>query len=101
MAVFNCIFLGGGGAFLVCLFRKLTLHIMRQNAAIIFFLAAMAFLPIGWILITAGHAYGHYWFTYKEFAISSFALLSLGIYLKNLTCSEISEREAEEKQDLQ
>ena len=57
---------------------------MRQNAALAVFLAATAFLPVGWIFITAGHAYGHYWFTYKEFAISAFALLSLGIYLKNL-----------------
>lgn len=73
-----------GGVFLVFSLRKLTVRIMRQNAALAVFLAATAFLPVGWIFITAGHAYGHYWFTYKEFAISGFALLSLGIYLKNL-----------------
>lgn len=69
------------GVFLALRLRRLTLSSMRQNAAIICFLTAIAFLPIGWILITAGHAYGHYWFTYKEFAISGFALFSLGVYL--------------------
>lgn len=97
---FLIVFLGVGGI-LAYRLRKLTIHTMRQNAAIIFFLAATAFMPVGWILITAGHAYGHYWFTYKEFAFSGFALLSLGIYLKNLTCSEMPEGKAEEKQDLQ
>lgn len=77
-----------GGVFLVCWLRKITIHSMRQNAAIIFFLTATAFLPVGWILITAGHAYAHYWFTYKEFSISGFAMLSLGIYLKNVVCDE-------------
>lgn len=44
--------------------------------------------PVGWLFVTAGHSYGHYWFTYKEFAISSFSLLSLCIYLENLVCDK-------------
>lgn len=76
-------FLSVGGVLLICLLRKHAIHIIRQNAAIIFSLAATALLPVFWILITAGHAYGHYWFTYKEFAVSCFALVSLGIYLIN------------------
>lgn len=76
-------FLSAGAVFLICLLRGHTLPITRQNAAIIFFLTATALLPVGWILITAGHAYGHYWFTYKELAVSCFALASLGIYLIN------------------
>ena len=73
-----------GGVFLACLLRKSTVYIMRQNAPVICFLTVVAFLPIIWILITAGHAYGHHWFTYKEFGVSVFALFSLGIYLGNL-----------------
>lgn len=90
-----------GGVFLVLGFRKLTRDMVFKNASIVVFLIVAAIMPVGWILITAGHAYGHYWFTYKEFAFSGFALLSLGIYLKNLTCNEMPEGKAEEKQDLQ
>ena len=76
-------FLLVGGVFLICFLREHTIYIIRQNAAIILFLAATALLPVVWILITAGHAYGHYWFTYKELAISCFAVVSLGTYLIN------------------
>lgn len=77
-----------GGVFLVIPLRKLTRKMIYRNAALILFLTAAAFLPVIWILVTAGHAYAHCWFTYKEFGISIFAVLSLGIYLKNLVCNE-------------
>ncbi len=79
--------------------RKLTRRMVFENAVFILLLIAITFLPIGWMLVMAEHSYSHYWFTYKEFAISSFALLSLGIYLKNLTEGEMDEGETEEKQE--
>lgn len=59
-----------------------------SNVGILFWLTGTAVLPVGWLLVTSGHAYGHYYFTYKEFGISAFALFSLGIYLKNLICDK-------------
>lgn len=76
------------GVFWLFRMRGLTLRIIRQRIILIVLFAAAALLPVGWILVTAGHSYGHYWFTYKEFAISSFSLLSLGIYLEDLVCDK-------------
>lgn len=89
------------GIFFALGLRKLTRHMVFKNVPIIVFLTAAAVMPIVWIFVTAGHAYEHYWYTCKEFAISGFALLSLSIYLKNLTYGEMPEGETEEKQDLQ
>ena len=75
--------------FLALGLRKLTRDIVFKNAPIIVFLTAAAVMPFVWIFITAGHACENYWYTYKEFAISSFALLSLCIYLKDLICDEV------------
>lgn len=86
---FLIVFLLGAGYFLFHL-RKLTLRMVRQDAAFILFMLAAAFLPVGWIFVMADHSYEHYWFTYKEFTISCFALLSLGAYLKSAVLNKIS-----------
>lgn len=80
---FLLVFLFMAGYFLFQ-FRKLKVHMLRQNAALILFLAVTALLPVAWTFVMADHSYVHYWFTYKEFGISCFALLSLAVYLKDL-----------------
>ncbi|MDE7339391.1 MAG: hypothetical protein K2N80_02360 [Lachnospiraceae bacterium] len=84
---FLLIFLIMAGYFLFQ-FRKLTVHMVRRNAALLLFLLAASLLPVGWTFVMADHSYEHYWFTYKEFSISCFALLSLATYLKTLAWSE-------------
>ena len=78
-------FLLGAGYFLFRL-RKLTLRSLQQNMFVIFSFIVIAILPVVWIFIMANHSYEHYWFTYKEFAVSGFALVSLGIYMESLVC---------------
>lgn len=82
---FLIMFLLGAG-FFVFWFRKLNFRILWKNKAVTIFLIAVAMLPVGWIFVMANHSYLHYWFTYKEFAVSCFALLSLATYLKSLVC---------------
>lgn len=79
---------GGGWLLLSVLQKKITAQILWSNAGIIFWMTGTAVLPVGWLLVTSGHAYGHYYFTYKEFGVSAFALFCLGIYLKNLIYDE-------------
>lgn len=80
------------GVFFALGLRKLTRTIVRQNVTFILSLAVAAFLPVIWILIVAEHSVLHYWFTCKEFSISGFAVLSLGIYLKSLAYTDESEK---------
>ena len=73
-----------GAVYCCFLLRKLTLLMAWQEIEVILLYFSVALLPVGWIFVMANHSYIHYWFTYKEFSISSFALLSLGVYLRNL-----------------
>lgn len=61
--------------FLVCwvvfAVRKFKKYIAESSASI---LIVIAFLPIGWYIVATNHSYVHYWFTFRNFAISVFAL---------------------------
>lgn len=58
-------------------FRKLTFERLQHQSTVIIVLLITAFLPFGWIFVVANHSAEHYWFTYKVFSVSVFALLSL------------------------
>lgn len=83
---FLIVFLLGMGYYMIR-FRKLTLEKLRDrvvsqaSVGIVFLIIAC--LPIGWIFVVANHSAEHYWFTYKIFSVSVFALLSLASWLLN------------------
>lgn len=83
---FLVVFLSGGGIFALPDAGAYAAHHTSENRHNRSVCCCCA--PVGWLFVTAGHSYGHYWFTYKEFAISSFSLLSLCIYLENLVCDK-------------
>lgn len=42
-------------------------------------LVAFAILPFGWFFIAANHSYIHYWFAYREIAVTVYALTLAGV----------------------
>lgn len=62
--------------------RKKGGFLWRGNWIGILAYGAIALLPAAWIIVLANHSWEHYWFTYREFAVSCFAVLSMAVYLE-------------------
>ena len=57
----------------------------KRNRTRIFLYAIISLLPAVWMCVMANHSWVHYWFTYREFSISAFALFSLAAYMEKGT----------------
>ncbi len=64
---------------LLCLYILFNLfkNRIRLNNPIIISLAVIALLPLGWYAALCEHSSMHSWFTFREYAISLFALLAI------------------------
>ena len=68
--------------------RKGSWAVWYQNRWKILLYGIIALLPLLWICVLANHSWIHYWYTYRELSISSFAVLSTAAYLSQPVSSD-------------
>lgn len=70
---------------------------IRGNYKTVVILGVLALLPLLWLWLLANHSITHYWFTYRELAISVFSICSLLIMFKEKCGMETNENEENTK----